>query len=58
MFLQLCKDGTTDGNGKTLDCHISDEDYVTCNKIWNEFSMKNTGDYHDHYLKKDVFVIS
>ena len=21
-------------------------------KNWNEFNMKNMGDYHDHYLKK------
>ena len=27
-------------------------------QIWNEFNMKNMGDYHDHYLKKGVFVIS
>ena len=38
----------------TLDGHINDEDYLKCNKIWNEFNMKNMGDYHDHYLKKDV----
>ena len=54
MFLQLCKRRTTDDNGKKLDGHISDEDYLTCNKIWKEFNMKNMGNYHDHYLKKDV----
>ena len=27
-------------------------------KIWNEFNMKNTGDYHDHYLKKDVLLLA
>ena len=32
-FYSSVKDGTTDDNGKTLDCHISDEDYVTFNKI-------------------------
>ena len=29
------KDGTTDDNGEKLDGHISDENYLTCNKIWN-----------------------
>ena len=33
---------------------------ITCrgNKIWNEFNMKNMGDYHDHYLKKDVLLLA
>ena len=26
------------------------------NKIWNEFYMKNMGDYHDYYLKKDALL--
>ena len=38
------------------DRDISDKGYLTCNKIWNKFSMKNMGDYHDHYLKK-VFLL-
>ena len=38
--------------------HISDKDYLTCNKIWNKFSMKNMGEYHDHYLKKDVLLLT
>ena len=38
------------------DQHISDKDYLTCNKIWNKFRMKNMGDYHDHYFKKDVLL--
>ena len=24
----------------------------------NEFSMKNMGDYHDHYLKKEVLLLA
>ena len=37
---------------------ISDDDYLTCHKIWNEFNMKNAADYHDHYLKKDVLLLA
>ena len=27
---------------------------MTREKIWDKFEMDNMGDYHDHYLKKDV----
>ena len=57
-FYRLVKYGTTDENGKKLDGHISDKGCLTCNRIWNEFSMKNMGDYHDHYLKKDVLFLA
>ena len=43
---------------KKLDVHINNEDYLTCKNIWNEFNMKNMGDYHDHYLKKDVLLLA
>ena len=35
-----------------------DKDYLTRNKIWNEFNMKNMGDYHDHYLVKYVLLLA
>ena len=57
-FYSSVKDGITGDNGKKLDGHISDEDYLTCKKIWNEFNMKNMDDYHDHYLKKDVLLLA
>ena len=56
-FYSSVKDGTTDDNGKKLDGRISDEDCLTCKKIWNKFNVKNIGDYHDHYLKKDVLLL-
>ena len=52
------KDRITGDNGGKLDSHISDEDYLTCKKVWNKFNMKNMGDYHDHYLRKDVLLLA
>ena len=31
---------------------------MVCKKIWDKFGMKNMGDYHDHYLKKDVLLLA
>ena len=45
-FYRSVKDGTTGDNGKRLDDHIRNKDYLMCNKIWNEFNMKSMGDYH------------
>ena len=52
----LIKDGTTNDDGKNLDGHKNYEDYLTCNKIWNEFNMKNMGDYHHHYFEKRLLA--
>ena len=57
-FYSSVKDKTTGDDGKKLDRHISDEDYLTCKKISNEVNMKNMGDYHDHYFKKDVLLLT
>ena len=57
-FYGSVKDGTTNDNGKKLDGHISDKDYLTSKKIWNEFNMKNMGDYLDHHLKRDVLLLA
>ena len=57
-FYSSIKDGTSDHNGEKLDGHISNKDYLTFKKIWNEFNMKNVGNYHDHYLKKDVLLLA
>ena len=48
------KDGKTGEHVEKLDSHISDQDYLKCEKIWDVFDMKNMGDCHDQYLKKDV----
>ena len=51
-FYSSLKDGTTGDNDEKLygHGHISYEEYLKCEKIWDVFSMKNMGDYHDHYL--------
>ena len=55
-FYSSIKDGKIGDDGKISDSHISVKDYLTCEKIWDKFEMKNMGDYHDHYLKKDVLL--
>ena len=50
------KDGKIGDDGKISDVHISVKDYFTCEKFWDKFEMENMGDYHDHYLKKDVLL--
>ena len=57
-FYSSVKDGTTGDNGEKIDGHISDEDYLTCKKIWNKFNMKNMCDHHHHYLKKNVLLVA
>ena len=53
-FYSSTKGGKIGDGGKISDDHISVKDYLTCEKIWDKFKMKNMGDYYNHYLKKDV----
>ena len=55
-FYSSTKDEKIGDDGKTSAGQISIKDYLVCEKIWDKFNMKNTGDYHDHYLKKDVLL--
>ena len=57
-FFSLIKKGKIDDDGKISDGQLSIKDYLTYEKIWNKFDMKNMGDYHDHYLKKDVLLLA
>ena len=55
-FYSSTKDGKIGDHGKIFDGHISVKDYLTCEKIWDKFEMKNMGDYHDYYLKKNLLL--
>ena len=58
MFYSFVKDETTNDDGEKVDDHLSRQDYLTCQKVWNEFNMNDMGDYHDHYLKKYVLLLA
>ena len=57
-FYISIKDGKIGDDGKISDGLIDINDYLTCKKTWDEFKMKNIGDYHDHYLKKELLLLS
>ena len=57
-FFRSTKKGKIDEDGKVSDGDISIEDYMVCKKIRNTLKMKNMGDYHDNYLKKDVLLLT
>ena len=57
-FYRSVKDGKTGENGKKLYGHKSHEEYLTCKRNWYVFKTKIMGNYHDHYLKKDVLLLA
>ena len=57
-FYSSTKDKKISENGKISVGHVSIEDYMVFEKIWDKFNMKNMGDYHDHYSKKDVLLLA
>ena len=36
---------------------ITDEEYLRANRVWNVFDMKTFGEYHNLYVKCDVFLL-
>ena len=57
-FYTSKKDGKIGDNDKKIRLHIIFKDYLTCEKIWGKFDIKNMGDYHNHYLKKDILLLA
>ena len=38
--------------------HITIREYDHARKVWETFNLKNMGEYHDLYLKSDVFLLA
>ena len=57
-FYSSTKDEKIGDDGKVSDGHISAKDYLTYEKTWDKSEMKNMGDYHGHYFKKDVLLLA
>ena len=57
-FYTSTKDRKVGDDGRKSDSYISRTDYLTCEKNWDKFDIKDMGDYHNHYLKKDVLLLA
>ena len=44
-FYSSIKKEKISSDGKISDGHVSVKNYLTCEKIWDKFDIKNMGDY-------------
>ena len=44
------------GKRNKVNGHISGEQYLHVQNVWNTFNFNNFEDFHDHYFKKDVLL--
>ena len=58
IFIALQKKEKLGNDNEISDNQLCVKDYLTCEKIWDKFDIKDMGDYHDHYLKKDVLLLA
>ena len=57
-FFSSTKKGKTGDDGKKSEDHITFKYYLMCENICDKFDIKDMGDYHDDYLKKDVLLLA
>ena len=53
-FYSSLRDGKRDRSGG----HISNEHYLHLKDVWDTFNFNKFEDFHNHYLKKDVLLLS
>ena len=47
-----------DGKRDNNDGHISDEQYLHLQNVWDTFNFNTFEDFQDHYLKKDALLLA
>lgn len=47
-----------DFSGTLNNEHISDEDYIHAQNVWETFELNNMGEYHNLYLKSDILLLA
>ena len=51
-----CYSSGKDGKRDKSNEHISNEQYIHLQNVWNTFSFNTFEHFHNHYLKKDVLL--
>ena len=47
-----------DGKRDRSNGHISNEQYLHLQNVWNIFNFNTVEDFHNHYLKKDLLLLA